>query len=154
MDDTQGTPFDHLVLVAREVRVPWSHGTVAIGRTIHGNSRLPSPGHCTDSGLRHNIPSFCEGGLFPCPGGRLQVGHTCSGAQRAASRIIGCGSQLGTSPLPCSRVLISLRKELVHLSGALIFTTASQWTPPGCLALADSGAYACNLSGLYITAYF
>lgn len=60
--DTQGTPFNPLVLLAREICVPWSHGTVAVGRTIHG--RLPSPGHCTDSGLRPTSPTFCEG-LFP-----------------------------------------------------------------------------------------
>ena len=64
-----GIPLDHLALVARGACIPGSHATVAIGEMVH--DRLPPPGHCTGSALRHDpFPpwSFCEGGLFACPG--------------------------------------------------------------------------------------
>lgn len=63
---TQRMPLNHLALVAREVCILGSHGTVAIEETVL--DRLPSPGHFADRRLRHTAQSFCEGGLFACPG--------------------------------------------------------------------------------------
>lgn len=48
----QGTALEYVVLEARGTCVPGSHGTVTIRGTILG--RLPPPGHCTDSKLKHD----------------------------------------------------------------------------------------------------
>ena len=50
-DTMRGTPLDYLALEARGPCFPESHGTVIIEETVFG--RLPSPGHCTDSRLKH-----------------------------------------------------------------------------------------------------
>lgn len=47
----QGIPLDLLALVARGACVPWSHRNITIEETVLG--RLPSPGLCTDSRLKH-----------------------------------------------------------------------------------------------------
>ena len=52
-------------------------------------------------------------------------------------------------PLPFSGSLASPRKELIHLSGAPVFATAAQGTPPDSLALVASGAHTCSPTGLY-----
>lgn len=50
------------------------------------------------------------------------------------------GCHPGTLPLPCSGPLVSLRKELIHLSGATVFVTAAQGIPPDLLALVANRA--------------
>ena len=67
---------------------------------------------------------------------------------------IDCEHHLGTVPLPCSSSLVSPRKKLIHLSGALIFVTETQGAPLDQLALVASGAYTCSPIGLYIFAHF
>lgn len=61
-----GDTLDHLALVTAGACLSGSHGTMAIGQTVLG--RLPPAGHCTDSELKHTTQSFCEAGLFECPG--------------------------------------------------------------------------------------
>lgn len=47
----QEAPLDLLPLVDKEACIPGSHRSVAIVKTVL--DRLPPPGHCTDSRLRH-----------------------------------------------------------------------------------------------------
>ena len=47
----QGKPLDHLALEASGACTPRSHRTVTIRKTVL--RRLSSPGHCTDSRLKH-----------------------------------------------------------------------------------------------------
>lgn len=54
------------------------------------------------------------------------------------------GLHLCTFPLPYSRSLVFLGKELVYSSGAPIFVTVAQGTPLDHLALAYSGTYVCS----------
>lgn len=75
---TKGMFLDYFALVTREACVPVFLGTTAIGEIILG--RLPPPGHCAISGLRHSLQYFCEEGIFACLGaselrGRLRVWH-------------------------------------------------------------------------------
>lgn len=46
--------------------IPGSQGTVAIREMVL--DRLLFPGHFRESSRRHITKSFCEGGLFACPG--------------------------------------------------------------------------------------
>ena len=66
----QRTPFNCQALVpragsrdgvAQEAFTAGSYGTVAIGEMVFG--RLASPGHSTDSDLRHTAQPFCAEGL-------------------------------------------------------------------------------------------
>lgn len=57
MAATEGTPLDHLDLKARGACDLGTHEIVTIRGTILG--RLPLPGHCTDSRLKH-VPSVSE----------------------------------------------------------------------------------------------
>lgn len=60
-----------------------SHKGVTIRETVFG--RLPPPGHCTDTRLRHNPHSFCEKGLLSWSfrlWGRLQICHKSGGYGR------------------------------------------------------------------------
>lgn len=50
--DAQGISLDCLTLVGAGDDVPRSHRIVTIREGVLG--RLPSPGHCTDSGLKHS----------------------------------------------------------------------------------------------------
>lgn len=59
----QGMPLDHLALVARKACVSRSHQTITIGERVLG--RLPSPGNCTHSRLKHTL-SFWGRSLFAC----------------------------------------------------------------------------------------
>lgn len=52
-----GKPLDRLAPESKEACVPGSHVTVAIEGTVSG--RLPLPGYCTDSRLKHT-PSLSE----------------------------------------------------------------------------------------------
>lgn len=63
---------------------------------------------------------------------------------------MGCGGHLDVLPLPSTSLLVSPRKELIHLSGAPIFLTATQETPPALLALVASKAYTCGPPRRYI----
>lgn len=54
---TKGTTLNFLALEAREACIPGSHGTGTIRETVPG--RLPLPGCCTDSKLKHT-PSISE----------------------------------------------------------------------------------------------
>ena len=70
--------------------------------------------------------SFCEVGLFTCPGAVAWEAGFKYGTHRVAytklfSRETGYGCHPGALPLPCSCLPVSLRKELIHLSGATAF---------------------------------
>jgi len=58
---TQETPLDHLAPEARGACIPRSHETVTIGGTVV--DRLPLPGLCTYSRLKHTS-SLSEKGDF------------------------------------------------------------------------------------------
>lgn len=58
----RGALFDHLALMARETYVPGCYGTVMTGETIL--VRLPFPGHCTGSRLKHIFSPSMEKGYF------------------------------------------------------------------------------------------
>ena len=49
--------------------------------------------------------------------------------------------------LPCSASPVSPRKELIFLSGALMYTTVVQGTLQDCLTLGASRAHACGPMG-------
>lgn len=125
--------------------IPGSPGIVATGETVLG--RLPPPGHCAHSRLRHTPQSFCEEDLFARPGALAwRAGFNLTQiywTTKLLSRILGCGA----FPLPYSSLLASPRKELICLSRAPIFVTTTQATLPDHLA---SKAYVCSPTGLYI----
>ena len=50
---TKGTALDCLALLTKRAGIPELHGTVTIRKTVL--SRPPTPGHCTDSRLKHNL---------------------------------------------------------------------------------------------------
>ena len=65
-------------------------------------------------------------------------------AYGATLKNTGCGYHFSAIPLPCSNSLVSPRKELIYLSGALIYTNAIQRTLPDCVTLMASWTYACG----------
>lgn len=66
-------------------------------------------------------------------------------------RNVDSGHHLGALLLPCSSLLVSPRKEFIHLPGTPIFVPVTWRTPADCLA---SRIYACSHRRLYIFAYF
>lgn len=74
----QGTPLEHLALVAGEGLHAWSHQTVTVREAVHG--RLPPPERCGDHRPRHtHTQSVCERGLRACrvpPEGQASGCHT------------------------------------------------------------------------------
>lgn len=86
--------------------------------------------------------------------GKLQVWHTPTGLWSYSQRTQARGCHLYVLPLTHYVSPVSLKKELIHLSRALIFMTATQGKPPDCRVLVTSGAYDCGPTGLDIFAYF
>lgn len=83
------------------------------------------------------------------PSGRLHVWHT-QGPMEVLSGNTAGGHHLCALPLPHFS-LLSPRKKLIHWSGAWIFVTAVQRTPPDHLDLAGSQRdLCCSPTGLYI----
>lgn len=70
--------------------------------------------------------------------GRLQVWHIFRGME-LLSKNIGHGHYLGSFPLPCFSFPASLRKELIYLSGAIIFLITIQGTLSDHLAVVPNG---------------
>lgn len=71
--------------------------------------------------------------------GRLLVWHTSRGLLRCYLRMKSSGCYLCAFLLTCSRLPLSPKKELVHLSGTPIFATAIQEAPLGLPALVAMG---------------
>lgn len=69
--------------------------------------------------------AFCERGLFAGPGfdlrGKLLVWHICRGLRKHSQGTKASGHHLCALPLPHSSSPVSSRKEIIPLSGALIF---------------------------------
>lgn len=100
-----------------------SHGTVAIEEMFLG--KLLLLGQCTPT-ERHTPQSFHEGDLFASPAsfglaGRLQVWHTSSELQSCSQGTQTMDTILVFSLCLAIACLISLIKELIHLSGAPAF---------------------------------
>lgn len=85
--------------------------------------------------------------------GRFQGWHIFS-RMELLSKNIGNRHHLGSFALPCSSLPLSLRKELIHLSGAMIFVITNQGTSPDHLVLVANRVYVGGQTGLYILAYF
>lgn len=148
---TQRIPLDCLALVAREACVPGSHETVTIVETVL--SRLPHPGHRTDTRLKHSPRLSVKEAYLLVPEfdhrSRLQDWHTSKGYRRAL-REYRLGNSSRCSHLPCYSTLVYPRKEIIHSSGALCFETANWETPLYCQTMVASEAYAQGPTGLYI----
>lgn len=130
--------------------VSGSHGTVTNGETILGQL---SPSSTAQTADWNTLPFF----LWKRPISlcwsfglrhRFLVWHITRIILRCSLEMETSGHQLCTLPLPHFRSLVSPGKELVHLSGTLIFVTIAQGTPLDHLALVASATY------VYSPAYF
>ena len=129
--------------------IPGPHRTLAIREMVL--KRLPPPGHCVASELNPQPPpqaslSVKEASL---PSWRLRLG-TLSSGDRVDLRNTGSGCCLDALPLPCSRLLVFIRKELIHSSGAPSLFNCHPGPSPYLLAWVASGAYTCDPKVLYI----
>lgn len=134
---------------------PWSHGS---GGQLGLNFQVP---HVSNKWRAQYRESFQERGLLACLNSgdlRLLIKHI-SGSQPESSLETkeASGSHPHSLPLPHSRLPVSLRKELVHISGvpALVFTAQRRhplitwlWWPVG---LMFTGLIAANK--LSLTSY-
>ena len=143
----------HLALEARRICIPGSYGTVTIWERF---GRLPPPGHCRESRLKH-IPSLSvketmlvlELQLEV----RLQVWNTPVGLR--------CWDVGQWPPSLCSSFtslqLADLRQKksfcTLHITGAPVFASAAQRSPPDYLTLVASATYVYSPT-IYIFAYF
>lgn len=99
-------------------------GSMGLWRTERWSLEGYHPENCTDRKPRHIPQPFCDGGLFACP--RVMAKGQPSGLAylcglRSCSQRTGCEHHLGSLLLPCSSSLVLPRKDIIHLSGALIF---------------------------------
>ena len=153
---TQGTPSDHLALVAREACIPRYHETVTTGETVH--SKLPCSEHYTNSRVKYNpTQSFCERGLVVCAGSLASVTGL-----RFGSHLGPYGGAFREHRLmdAISALLLCLasacwylpERSLYSRLAPLIFFDCCPGIPPNYLVLMASGAYICGSTGLYIFA--
>ena len=134
---------------------PWglamlgSTGLEQLGETVLG--RLPAPGHCPDSRLKHT-PSLSvkETSLLDWelwPEGKFLVRHVTRGLQRSSQGMKVSRCNLCTICLPPSSSLVSSRKELISLSGSPMFAAATRghlhiaqlWWPTGLMLMGPTG---------------
>ena len=151
----QGIPLDHLSLVAEGTFVPGSHRTVEIIEMVFG--KLLPPRHFTDSGPRHTLQSFCERGLFACPGAlawgavfRFGTHFVVSGPALKEHRL-----QMSSWHSPSALLQFTgvTQKRAYTLIWSPDLCDCHSGTPPDCLALVDSRTYAYSPTELYIFAY-
>lgn len=133
----QRIPLDCLALVRRRAYLPGFQRTIEIREIILG--RIPSPGHCTESRMRHK--SFCEGGLFDYSG-VLALGagfrfgiHLLAYRAALKKHRLWMPSWCTPSALLQPVHVIQKKKKLIHLSEAPMLATAAQGTSTDCLAL-------------------
>ena len=124
----RGHPLDRLALEARGVYNPGSQETVTIWETVLG--RLPT--QRTAQIAVWNTPpvflwktSICLSKNFSLRD-RILVFHIIRGLWRCSQGMEACGWILCALPLPCSSSPVSPRKELISMSGTLIFADATR----------------------------
>ena len=131
-------PGDHPWAPGSNGLLSWVHGSVTIRETVL--SRLPLPGHCADSRLKHTV-SFCERGLFASYGSLAQGAGFWAGTPlvtcRGALRKQFWGHHLYALPLSHYSLTVSARLECIHFSVAPIFAPVTSRSP----ALVVSRAY-------------
>lgn len=136
MAAAERTSIDHLALVARVTSIPWSHKTITIGETVLGRLHTQSIQQTDTHPWSYLL--IC---LFACVGALARVAgfmiDTHRGLRRCFQGTQAGGHHLCALPLPHFS-LLSPRKKLIHWSGAWIFVTAIQRTPPDHLDLAGS----------------
>lgn len=133
MAAAEGVFLAHLALVPLEGL--GSHRIITVTGTVLG--KLPPSGCCPDSGLKHT--RLCKRSWFACP--RAPAGGTASGLAHKKS------AEMLSSNMECPLMLI-------HSSGALIFASAVQRTPPDHLALVAVRTDAGRPTGMHRFAYF
>lgn len=116
----QEIPLDCLPLVGLHSWVPWSCNN---WRDSSWQPTTPRALHREHTETQPQ--SFWERGLFVCPSTLTWSGFW-SGLWRCSQGVEASGFSLWAYPLPRSSLLGPPRKELTHLSGALIFATASR----------------------------
>lgn len=131
-------PLDHLVLVAKVIRVPEFHAT--IGNKVLGCASLPQ---CTAQKIYWSTTqSSCEKGLFTYPGDSTWLTDSRCPVHLQAEEVLPMytGRHYAcTLPSPYHNSTGPPRQELISLYGALFFATIAQeivpdlqmWRPAG-----------------------
>ena len=139
MQSTEGTPLDGLALVAKEVGIPELHRIIRIGKTVlarpsHGISQIPE---------WNKTQTSCEKGLFTQSGtsawGTGFRFHTHLVAKEVIPVNLSRETQSLCTPLALLQLNKASQKGANTLSGALIFSTVTQGTPPDFLMLRPAG---------------
>lgn len=124
---TQGVPFDHLTLDAKEPGVPALHGNVIISRTVLGR---PVPQGTAQRADWNTTFVFLWKKAYS-----LSVGSVLRFPTHPADNNMLPGNVSRETSSLCT-ILASLklsktsRKEFIHLSGGLIFCNYHPGTPP------------------------
>lgn len=127
---TQETPPEHLALVAGGALIPGSHGIMTIREMVlasYNPRTLPRQWseECPLVFLWSRPLCLFWGFILSS---RLQVWCPFSGLWSPLSRNVASVCCLGTLPLLCSSSSLSPINELIHSSGAPVFTTPTQGT--------------------------
>lgn len=115
--------------------VPRSHETIKIETILE---RQPLPGHWTPLVSLRKRP-ICLSRRF-CQRDRFLVWQTYRNWWQRSQGTEAIGNRLFALPLPCPSLLVSCRKELIPLSGALIFVAVTS-RPLYSMVLVTSKAY-------------
>jgi len=143
-----------LSLVARVDCVAGLHGTETIEEIVLG--KLPLPGHSTNIRQIHP-PCSCKKGLFIHLGALARgVGFRYTIHLKTMEELlenIGQRTPPLYSPSASLQLTGTSQKELIHSSGALIFSTVSKKTSLNHLVCRPRRGYDYGPTGLYIFAY-